>query len=219
MSSSLAIHFRRPSPYCEVWPVSESSSSLDCQIASKKLAVNLNVMRMAPRLYTAAFISEESLENHIPKDFRVHPGSTHLNLSSATLYMALHPLFTSKDSTRASEIISSKESMQLCRTIANSAVAIIEHLSYLNKDRKLINMWTSTEEVFGAGAVLASYIIHLRQSGSMADISLSISTSSAMDPLLKCATLLSSFAERWKGAKIYVQLWEALLILAWEFWR
>lgn len=157
--------------------------------------------------------SQDYFEDLIPNELKVLPGEFDINPSSATLYLALHPLFTSADSDIFSNLSLDGHSSELLRIIADSASTIIDGFVQMNKDHKILSIWRGVERILEAGAVWGIYLITLQRTKSVSGKDHRILTSSAMGPLLKCSTLLASFAERWKDGLIYAQIWETFLSL------
>lgn len=157
------------------------------------------------------------MESLIPADLKVSRGDFRINASSAIVYVALHPLFTSCTTAMFSSTPLDENAAELLRIIAESASTIIDGFVKLNKEHQVLSIWHSAERVLQAGAVWATYLISLRctQSHHRSDVLSQTRTKSSITPLLKCTKLLVSFAERWKDGVIYSQIWETFLSLLW----
>lgn len=191
----------------------------DSSISAPPSAVNPpaiydHLLRIAQGFAATPRPSQEYFEKLIPSELKVLTGDMHVSPSSATLYLALHPLFTSSLSEIFSTDTLNESSLDLLRIVADSASTIIDGFVQLDKDHKIISIWRSAERVLEAGAVWATYVIKLRLMAIPSTRS-QIRESSAMSPLLKCNTLLTSFAQRWKVGSIYAQIWETFLLMIW----
>jgi hypothetical protein len=212
--SSLALHFRRPSIICEMQRISEPNSAAFHQSAASPSAIYDHLLSINQGLATTPRPSQEHFENLIPRELKVLAGDLNISPSSATLYLALHPLFTASRSEIFTTTPLDDSSSDLLKIVANSASAIIDGFIQLNKTHMIISIWRSAERVLEAGAVWAMYVIKLQLMASPSTRA-QLRESSAMSPLLKCNNLLISFSERWKPSLIYAQIWETFLLQLW----
>ncbi len=155
--------------------------------------------------------SRTYFENLIPSKLKVTSEDIEIKPQAATIYVSLHPLFTSSPS----EIFSNSEldpsSSELLKAIADSAAIILSNYFQANKDFDIISIWMAAERVLEAGAIWGSYLMYLRSNRIVGTGTSSIRTRHTMGPLQKCSVLLTSFAGRWKEASIYVEVWEIFL--------
>jgi hypothetical protein len=163
----------------------------------------------------------------VPSQYRsvLEDSGAGLDIASAKVYLALHPLFTSRpeiislfSSTERPILCLDKPYVKLINTIARSAALIIETFAQSNKDLKIISLWVAAERILEAGVVWATYltIVHTQ----ILDGGLSgLGWSTAMAPLHKCTSLLTSIAQRWRGGTIYPEVWDTFLSLFWGILR
>jgi hypothetical protein len=212
--SSLALHFRRPSLICEIQRVSEPNGAALPQSAINQPAIYDHLLRINQGFATIPRPPQEHFESLIPKELKVLAGDLNISPSSATLYLALHPLFTASRSEIFTTSPLDDSSLDLLRIVAGSASTVIDGFVQLNKSHMIISIWRSAERVLEAGAVWAMYVIKLQLMATPFTRS-QLRESSAMSPLLKCNNLLASFSERWKAGSIYAQIWETFLLQLW----
>ena len=160
-------------------------------------------------------LSAQVLERLIPLPLQVALPGSEGDISSAMLYLVLHPLFTT------SEIISGKSldtiSLRLFCIVANSARIVIDHLADLHHSHRIISLWMATERLFEGGLVWAAFLVsqsHASRRGGQ-DIP-HMDRGTAMGPLLKVSSLLASFSMACKDGGAYVDAWEAFLELLWH---
>ncbi|KAL1640006.1 hypothetical protein SLS58_007432 [Diplodia intermedia] len=214
IESTLACHFHRPSLFCNSAPSRLGAFSPEYEFLSPSLQVFRAMYSINQHFILDPDPSPVAMEALIPPAFRI-PTSTHpseMSLAQAQIYLALHPLFTSPSAGPHSC------SPELLSNIAGAASAFIACTSKLNKEHRIISVWTTAELVLQAGAVWGAYLILSKQDESnlLQTRSVNISGSgSLMEPLLQCSTLLASFAERWKAGRNYVQAWEAFAEMLW----
>lgn len=159
--------------------------------------------------------SEQFFESLIPLSLQVDLSFSDISIPSATLYLALHPLFTNQG------IFSNPTPLnppsRLFHVIARSARTLIDHFAQLNENNRIISIWMAAERVLEAGLVWAAYLISQRSSSPTGEHSfLSIGTGVAMGAILKVSSLLASFAARWKGGSSFVDAWETFVELLWN---
>lgn len=195
-----------------------------------------HLYKIADRLRTMARPAKELFDDLIPAP--VPTGSTEVgaadcpvNVQLATLYVALHPLFTSshllEPSTGPDRLPipddvndnshTDLSSLSLFRIIATSASIVIDHYSWLNETGRILSLWMAAERVLEAGAIWAFHVVRQRalSVSSSAWERAAVERRAAMAPLLKVSTLLASFAARWKPGSAYSDAWEALVELIW----
>lgn len=211
--STLALHFRRPSTFCQIWSSTEDSDPFESTLLASlsldrhklKISQALSVKKTAPQSYFESLIPEpfqitsrEGLSDNTPSSF-----------ASAQLYLVLHPVLR-KDADKASFPpfeSSGPEKARLLSRITNSTILVIKGLAEMYEGGKVLSIWVFTEQVLEAGIVLACCLITLRHSelSSMANVS------SRMGNLLQVSRMLEGCAERWKGGLPHAKAWEVLL--------
>lgn len=159
--------------------------------------------------------SEAYFESLIPLPMQVDTIDSDISISSARLYIALHPLFTTLDvycSTTPND-----PGSRLFHIIANSASIMIDQYTQLNKDNKILSIWLATERILECGAIWAAYLINQSCITPRREFPLSgMGTRTVMSPVLKVSVLLASLTARWKGGLAYVEAWEAVVELLWN---
>ncbi|KAK7632574.1 hypothetical protein IWX48DRAFT_638572 [Phyllosticta citricarpa] len=199
--STLSIHFRLPSLYCNSAPtvIPNGLSEPLLYHTLYTLTQNLNFQQESA--------SADVETRLIPACLRINSESAwgDVSLGQAQVYLTLHPLFTSPGAgTHCC-------SQNLLSKIAMAAAAFIMHTHKLNKERRVISIWVSAENVIQAGAAWAAYLMLRSQRDSpLHDYHiLNLADLPAIEPIVKCSSILASFAERWKGGRRYCQAWEA----------
>ena len=201
--SSAALHLRRPSPFCSARLHSTNESLSVPDPLSDEFNVRIRLHDVTQRFTTSPSSSERLFESLIPPPLRVVSTSSGISMSSATLYTALHPLFTSSD-VCAGPILDDQSS-RLFHIIANSAIVIIDHFARLNEDNKIISIWMAAERVLEAGLVWATYLMSQRNlTPSGEHYFPPLGSRATMGPVLKVSSLLASFTARWKSGSAYV---------------
>lgn len=159
--------------------------------------------------------SAQVFESLIPHCLRVDAAAPQLSVSSATLYIALHPLFTTHDNSSGG--IPLDTSAALFHVISRSASTIIDHFAQLNEDNTIISIWMAADRVLEAGIVWAIYSMSQRGVALVGDHSLlAMGAGLVMRPTMKVSTLLMSFAARCKSVSAYVDAWDTLVELLWN---
>lgn len=167
-------------------------------------------------LTTVAVPTETYLESLIPISLQISSLSSEIKMPSATLYTALHPLFTHPDSFARSGTFNIP-SPRIIHTIAKSAAVVIDHFTRLNQRQMIISIWIAAERVVEAGAVWAAYLIRERSLSGRALQGVAINgTDFPLAPIVKVSSLLASFAARWKPGSAYANNWETLVELLWK---
>jgi hypothetical protein len=167
-------------------------------------------------LATVPFPTETYLESLIPTPFQVASLDSEIQISSAMIYISLHPLFTHPNRLAGRSLLDIP-SPRLILAIAKSAAVIIDHFIKLNQRHMIVSIWLAAERVLEAGAVWAAYLIHQsRMSGRGPHGIIALGTDFALAPIVKVSSLLASFAVRWKPGLTYVECWETLLELLWK---
>lgn len=209
--STLALHFRRPVSF---WPDSEIRQIIGPDPFTP-IAINNSVLRISESLSLQPRPSQERLEHLIPLQLRVlRSDKGPIPFSSATIYLALHPVFTDylsdlcSDHTSTTQIISTG----LLEIIAASASVVIDRYVQLQEEHMLLSVWIAAERVLEAGAVWATYLLIVKEMQTDDDANSACgNTKKSMLPLWKCGNLLTSCAERWKGGRVYCKVWETFL--------
>ncbi|KAK7523030.1 uncharacterized protein IWZ02DRAFT_260707 [Phyllosticta citriasiana] len=201
LESTLSIHFRLPSLYCNSAPtvIPNGLSEPLLYHTLYTLTQNLNFQQESA--------SPDVETRLIPACLRINSESAwgNVSLGQAQVYLTLHPLFTSPGAgTHCC-------STNLLSKIALAAAAFIMHTHKLNKERRVISIWVSAENVIQAGAAWAAYLmLHSQRDSPLHDYHiLNLADLPAIEPIVKCSSILASFAERWKGGRRYCQAWEA----------
>ncbi|KAH8819321.1 hypothetical protein F5884DRAFT_9373 [Xylogone sp. PMI_703] len=212
LESSVALHFRRPSQFCKIRLRATFEDSHTPNTLSNDLKISVHLHNIAHQFTISPRPMEEFFESLIPQSLQVDPMSSDINIISATLYTALHPLFTSSDIYPTNH-----PSSRLFDIVSRSASAVIDHFARLDKSNKIISIWLAADRVFEAGVVWATYLIrqcHVMSTGK--NPITSIRASVIVSPILKVSALLASFAARWRGGSVYVDAWETLVQLLWN---
>lgn len=150
---------------------------------------------------------KDFFESLIPLPMQIASANSDIGIYSATLYTALHPLFTTPDACFST--MPSDASSRLFHIVAKSASIIIDHLARLNDDDKIISIWMAAERVLESGLVWASYLMsQSRTTTTGADRFSTVGSHAPMSPILKVSALLASFAARWNSGSAYVDAWE-----------
>jgi hypothetical protein len=186
-------------------------SSVTPMSPSDELNIALSLQEIVHSLANKPGQHWDALESRIPPSLRVTAIEQGLSLSSATLYIALHPLLT--DSTPfAFQQYPSKLPTALVQVIIDSASVIIDHVAHLNEQNKIISIWIAAEQILMAGTVWLAGLLHQRyHSGSSMEGVLMVGTSTGSPPVIKVTSLLASFAARWRGGYSHVAIWDAVL--------
>ncbi|KAK8237093.1 hypothetical protein HDK77DRAFT_307152 [Phyllosticta capitalensis] len=207
LESTLSIHFRIPSLYCNSAPTVIPSG------LSEPLVYH-TLYTLTQLLNFPKDVSVD-MESSIPACLRINleSGPSDVSLGQAQVYLTLHPLFTSPG---AGIHCCSPD---LLSKIALAAAAFITHTHKLNKERRVVSIWVTAENVLQAGAAWAAYLmLHSQRDSPLHDyhVPKPIDKIPPMEPIVRCSSLLASFAERWKGGRRFCQAWEAFtdLLLA-----
>jgi hypothetical protein len=159
--------------------------------------------------------SEQFFESLIPLSLQVDEMRSDITIHSATLYVALHPIFTTLD------IISNgvlyNPLSRLFHVVAHSARTVIDHFARLNESNSIISLWMAAERVLEAGLVWAAYLMSQRKASPTGEhCFVSMGTGIAMGVLMKVSSLLVSFAARWQAGSSFVDAWETFIELVWN---
>ncbi|KAK8164121.1 hypothetical protein IWX90DRAFT_249915 [Phyllosticta citrichinensis] len=208
LESTLSIHFRLPSLYCNSAPtvIPNGLSEPLVYHTLYTLTQELNFPQ------ESASVDVESRLIPVCLQIDTESGWENMSLGQAQVYLTLHPLFTSPGAgTHCC-------SQSLLLKIAMAAAAFIMHTHKLNRERRVISIWVSAENVMQAGAAWAAYLMLRSQRDSpLHDHHIpNLVGLPAIEPIVKCSSILSSFAERWKCGRRYCQAWDAFadLLLA-----
>ncbi|OJD29613.1 fungal specific transcription factor [Diplodia corticola] len=212
--STVACHFHRPSLFCNSAPSRLGAFSPESEFLSPSLHVFRAMYSINQHFTLDPDPSPAAMEALIPATFRIPASArpSEMSLAQAQIYLALHPLFTSPSAGPHSC------SPELLNNIAGAASAFIACTSKLNREHRIISIWTTAESVLQAGAVWGAYLILSKQEDPSILPTRSIGafgSGSLMEPLLQCSSLLASFAERWKPGRHYFQAWEAFVEMLW----
>lgn len=208
MPSTLSLHFGRPVSF---WPESEVRQIIGPD-SSAPIAINFCLLRISESLSLQPRPSQEHLEQIISPQLRVlHSSNFPIPLSSATIYLALHPTFTDHLSNLFSGHIPTTQiiSTDLLETIAASASVVIDGYFQLQKEHMLLSVWIAAERVLEAGAVWATYLLLKKMQTDEDTTSACSDIKKSLLPLLKCGNLLTAYAERWKRGELYRKVWDA----------
>ncbi len=160
--------------------------------------------------------TERFLENLIPVSLQVISLDSEITLSSATLYAALHPVFTHSDCFAVGGLLS-MPSPRLIRVIAKAASVMIDHFTQLNEDNMIVSIWQAAEQVLEAGTLWATSVVHQQLSSGFRSQSASGAAAGVvLSPIVKVSSLLASFSARWKDGSVYVSTWATVVELLWR---
>ncbi|KAL2433859.1 hypothetical protein ABEF95_011393 [Exophiala dermatitidis] len=216
LESKATTHFRRTSLFLGSQLTLYLRSIPPSDVLADELYVARCLHNISRVLATVSAPTETYLENLIPTFLQVTSLDSEISAHSATLYVALHPLFTHPDSFAGSGIFSNP-SPRIIHLIAKSSAAMIDHFTKLNQRHMIISLWMAAERVLEAGAVWAAYLMHQRRaSGRGPQGVAAMATDLAFAPIVKVSSLLASFAARWKPGSTYVDNWETLVELLWK---
>jgi hypothetical protein len=213
----MALHLRRPSQLCEL----RLKSTIEDISIYDALSSDLNILSCLHNIaqgFTAfPSQSEKYFESLVPLPLQVSSRCSDITLPSATLYTALHPLFTTTSDACSNSRVLSDTSSRLFHVIARSATIVIGHFDNLNQSNSIISIWMAAERVLEAGVIWASFLMSQRHTAPTEEHHfLGMETHIAMRPILKVSTLLASFAARWKDGLAYTNAWETLIELLWN---
>lgn len=213
-SSILACHFHRPSLFCNSAPPRLGLFSPEYDFLTRTFQAYRGLYSISQHFILNSDPSPADLEALISPTLNIPPGTrpSDMSLAQAQIYLALHPLFTSPAAGPHSC------SPELLSNIAGAASAFIGCISKLNREHRVICIWSTTESVLQAGAVWGAYLILSKQGESKLlknSSSTAFQPGSSVGPLLQCSALLASFAERWKPGRHYVQAWDAFVEMLW----
>lgn len=221
--SMAARHFGRPSLLLDTQLQRHLEEDVQQNVLSDELHIASCLRRISRTLQTTVpFPSEALLEALIPLPLQVTSPSLEINLSSATLYIALHPLFTDADKHDADPSsgggIHGTASLRIIQLISKSACVVIDDFVRLNERNMIVSIWFAAERVLEAGTVWAASLVHQRH---IIDPRLQLlptrgDPSEALRPVIKVSNLLASFSARWKPGLAYVHVWEAVVELLWK---
>ena len=180
----------------------------------EELSVSNHFRLITQKLTDSSDSSVQSFEDLIPMALRVLPPNVEIDMPSATLYVALHPLFTTQDVLFGRPL--HDNSSRIFHITAMSARATIDHFSLLHEDGKILSLWMEAERVIECGTVWLFYLAHQSNSQTTRESDFSrTGMGNTMAPLLKVSSLLSSFSARWKDGAAYVDAWQACVELLW----
>ncbi|KAH8646260.1 hypothetical protein BX600DRAFT_158322, partial [Xylariales sp. PMI_506] len=209
---SIQLHFGRLSPFNDTHRSYSTTESPSLDAMSQELDL-LDCLRTISHAFAAQpHCSAKHLENLIPPPLRVELATSVIGIRPASLYIALHRLFTTSIP-YYHETMDASDS-RLFQIVAHSAVSVIDHISQLNESDKIISLWMNAERVLECGAVWAAYLISQRHSAGEGGARME--TRLSMSPILKVSSLLASFAARWKAGSEFVNAWEILVELLWD---
>lgn len=157
--------------------------------------------------------SEDFFESLIPLPLQVRSTTSDVNIHSAILYLALHPIFTTSDvhSSGSLNVFTSR----LFQVVAHSASTIIDHFTHLNEEKKIISICMAALQVLEAGLVWATYLISQHQAAQAGSF-YAMETGLALSPILKVSALIASFVARWESGSAYADAWETFVQLLWN---
>ncbi|KAH8691389.1 hypothetical protein BGW36DRAFT_438990 [Talaromyces proteolyticus] len=216
LESCVALHLRRPSHFCEIrlWHYLDDFSTSNNM--SNELKIMSHLHNITQRFFTLTFYSERLFEKLIPRPLQIDSIDSDIDIQSATLYAALHPLFTTTNVWSTGKL--EGHSFRLFHIIARSAATIITHIAYLNEKNKIISIWMAAERVLELGVVWAAYLLYQKTTTTSSEkhIYSNMGMSTAISPILKVSALLASFNARWKRGSAYVAVWETFVELLWN---
>ncbi|KEF57729.1 uncharacterized protein A1O9_05648 [Exophiala aquamarina CBS 119918] len=197
LESCTMTYFRLQSPYCAL----RLNSTVGISTSSGMLSDDLNVLthqqNIIEHITHFPLQSEDFFESLIPLHLQVRLTTSDISIYSATLYLALHPIFTTSD------------------IVACSASAIIDHFARLNEDKKIISISMAASQVLEAGLVWATYLM-CRHQTAQAGSFYAMEPRLALGPILKVSALISSFVARWESGAVYAEAWETFVQLLWN---
>ncbi|EKG22471.1 hypothetical protein MPH_00206 [Macrophomina phaseolina MS6] len=204
----------RPSLFCNSAPPRLGLFSPEYEFLSSTFQLHRTLYSISQHFALQPDPLAVDVENLIPLQFQIPPNArlSDMSFAQAQIYLSLHPLFTSP--TAGPHSCSS----DLLKCIAGAASSFISFTSRLNREHRVVSIWTTAESLLQAGAVWGAYLILSKQGEPKALQGPSfnlLKPGSSMEPLLQCSALLSSFAERWKPGRQYVQAWDAFTEMLW----
>ncbi|KIW98492.1 uncharacterized protein Z519_00153 [Cladophialophora bantiana CBS 173.52] len=216
-SNSLAtMHFGRPSLFFDTQIQLHLEGVPAANLLSDELYIASCLHSISRALTTVPVPTETFLEALIPFPLQVMSLGSEINLSSATLYTALNPLFTDPDRFAGGGILN-MASPRMAHIIAKSASIIIDHFNLLNEKNSIISIWLAAERVLEAGTVWAASLVHQQRLAGLRPQHLSATgTDVTLGPIVKVSGLLASFAARWKVGSVYVSTWEIVVESLWK---
>jgi hypothetical protein len=206
--STLALHFKRPSPYCQIWPTLQPDDKLAPISASLSTYKHRLQVSQAVPVKSGSF--QAIFEKLLPEWFEMPKEDERMTLASAQSYLALHPLLKSSSSELYFLSSESDDSAKerLLTTMANAASTVIDNFVDMYEGGNVLSIWVFTEQVLEGGVVLARTLITLKKFPCML-------RANFMASLLKVNRLLLGCAERWEGGSVHSKAWEALLPILW----
>ncbi|KUJ13382.1 uncharacterized protein LY89DRAFT_687518 [Mollisia scopiformis] len=151
LESFATLHFRRPSQFCEM-RLKTIIGNLD---GHKQLLEELNILpylhAIAQKLRDVPDPSERLLEELVPLPLRIYSTTSDISIALATVYTALHPLFTASETFW--NRIFDDALPGLLQLIAYSSLTIIDHVGRLNANNKVLSVWMTAERVLEFGAI------------------------------------------------------------------
>lgn len=213
--SYASLHFHRPSNV----KMLESGRTFHSLANPGPYEEELHILKLlretAERFATEPLSVDNSIQGLIPQHLQVGLMDYDISLSSARLYLALHPLFSMSELGVRS--ILDQYSSQLFNVIARSSTQLIDHFAALSDGNKILSIWMAAEQVLEAGAVWAAYLMSRHQNPSLTQHGAStMGTRAGLSPILKVTSLLTSFAVRCKDTSAHLRVWETLVALLWN---
>ncbi|EXJ75646.1 uncharacterized protein A1O5_00153 [Cladophialophora psammophila CBS 110553] len=216
LESLATMHFGRPSLFFDTQIQLHLEDLPTPNLLSDELYIASCLHSIARALTTVPVPTETFLEALIPYPLQVKSLGSEIDLSSATLYTALNPLFTDPDRFAGVGILN-MASPRVVHVIAKSASVIIDHFTLLNEKNSIISIWLAAERVLEAGTVWAASLVHQqRWAGPRPQHLSATGTDVALSPIVKVSSLLASFAARWKAGSVYVSTWEIVVESLWK---
>ncbi|KIV96491.1 hypothetical protein PV10_00353 [Exophiala mesophila] len=223
-----SLYLCRPSYFCEMYLKIGVENVPTSHYPHDGKAFLTSLYNVTTQVNSIPRLSATSLEDFIPNPYRLDSTRVmdHKTISpeTATLYMALHPLFTTLNlnptAASSSSLLSgvnevSPSSSQMLKSIAMSACALIDHFTLLNDEGQVLSLWLTAGRTLEAGALWVFYLVRRRITLDTGQDGGSLTASEAVSPLLKVSALLASFAARWSPGVAYANSWQALVDLLW----
>jgi hypothetical protein len=178
--------------------------------------VTAKCLREIANTFATTNADELDLEALIPIHLRVPTITSKIDYSSASVYIALHPLIT--DLSVCTEPLSpSPPSKRIVHVIKMSASVVIDHFTRVNEARSITSISQAAEQVFLAGLVWISGLLYDKHTPPMAsNFHHSHSSAQALTPILRVSSLLASFAARWQAGDGFVSAWNIVVDLLWQ---
>lgn len=203
--------------HCRVWSGTNFTNLSTPHRTVESVVLYNRIRYITETLCISPLPPQERFESLIPSNLQISAGSAKsiISTQSAEVYIALHPLFTSRGLEIFSDYPLQQAAMNLLHIIGNSACTIIGGYAQRWKQSKIISIWMAAERVLEAGAVWATYLMIMRRKQTSSGGLSSIGMKAVMKTLTSCSALLVGFAERWKEGAVYVEIWEIFLSLLW----